>query len=193
MTARRLALLVVAALLLGSLPFQPERALATQLTFPYVAHVGETIEFPQFLGQRRITGFRVVPDLVMTVKISEDRSRFQVTCDLAGKVTLTLELSDGTRAVYEFDCRRPFDEFAPAPGGGADDARRYSTGDNTRVTMTECMNPLSCDIANRGREGGFLVRCIGRGSGEGTYVYEFLTAPPVVKVSGKIRGRCPRD
>lgn len=117
-------------------------------------------------------------------------------CLKAGESAITISFEDGTKLSYLIECVPGLPEFAPAPGGAADEPRRFSTGNNTRVTNVDCKNPVSCDIANNGREGGFLARCVGRGSGEGGYTYEPIlekppAKPPVVK--GTLRARCPRD
>ncbi|HEY3247456.1 MAG TPA: hypothetical protein VGK88_04070 [bacterium] len=169
-------------------------ALATQLGGFRLLRIGETFRVSPF-APRTITGFKVVPDTVVKVSVTDDRSSIAVTCDLVvGSVTLTIELSDGSKLEYVFECIPAFREFAPTPGGGADDPLRFDTGDETMVTRVECLSPLSCGIANQGRRGGFLARCVAQGTGTGKYFYRLLgTDVPPGMVDGILRARCPRD
>lgn len=166
----------------------PIGADVTQLTF----RVGETF------GWAALTGVDVQISAPDTIGITTDPSTGArvFICLKAGESAIVLEGKSGAKHSFLIECLPGLPEFAPSPGGTADEPRRFSTGNNTKVTKVDCGNPLSCDIANRGREGGFVARCVGRGPGEGGYTYEPLIDKPdkpTPTAKGKLRARCPRD
>lgn len=159
--------------------------------------VGETFSVPGRHGDDYV--YISAPETIESTGGRSEGGAVFITfrCLKVGESAIVIDYEGGTKGSYLIECIPGFAEFAPSAGGAADEPRRFSTGNNTKVTKVDCKNPVSCDIANNGREGGFLARCVGRGSGEGEYIYEpILDKPPAKKppvVSGKLRARCPRD